>query len=369
MDDIWGYAPDEVRPFPARVVSADRARRRRLAVAPPRRSTSRSHAANGLLVLAIALRAAALSVPAATLAGLVFVPAARARRERWRGSPGGSIRCRRSSTWRRFSPTSAFARRAAARRYYPGRSRCSSWRSSPSRTTITMVATLVGYDLLSAVAVRARGVVAFVRTYLPYVLDDRRVPVAALRALRTGGREGALNARASNTSGPAARASQPRRRWRRRRAAVVVWLFLAGVIVVWLASAAIVRRWIPLPRRGLTRRYRARRRLGARLFVLRARVVGNWRAADRRGRLRLAAARLPGCGRLGGRAGHRVRGGVACSARSQVAARGCRRRGPRSCCSTSFRCTSVREWRTIAAVSHQVVRTCAARRSRRPRAA
>ena len=72
MDQIWGHTPDEVRPFPAlsyQLTSLGGA-------ASPflhHVLNIALHAANGLAVLAIALQAARLTLPAATLAAAIFV--------------------------------------------------------------------------------------------------------------------------------------------------------------------------------------------------------------------------------------------------------------------------------------------------------
>jgi len=71
MDEIWGFIPDEVRPFPAlsyQVTALGGA-------ASPVLHHALNiliHAANGLLVVAIARTAASLSLPSAAFAGLVF---------------------------------------------------------------------------------------------------------------------------------------------------------------------------------------------------------------------------------------------------------------------------------------------------------
>jgi hypothetical protein len=72
MDDIWGYTPDEIRPFPA--LSYQLA-----ALAGPAMPALNHginialHAANGLLVAWIARRAAMVSGPAAMFAAVLFV--------------------------------------------------------------------------------------------------------------------------------------------------------------------------------------------------------------------------------------------------------------------------------------------------------
>ena len=71
MDDIWGYTPDEIRPFPA--VSYQLAAV--FGAASPYANhvvNIAFHVANALLVLAVARRVAGLAIVPATVAGLVF---------------------------------------------------------------------------------------------------------------------------------------------------------------------------------------------------------------------------------------------------------------------------------------------------------
>jgi hypothetical protein len=71
-EDIWGYVPDEIRPFPA--ASYVVASWFGAAVPEPNHILNIAlHAANGLLVMWIAEAAAGLSLLPATFAGLVFV--------------------------------------------------------------------------------------------------------------------------------------------------------------------------------------------------------------------------------------------------------------------------------------------------------
>jgi hypothetical protein len=71
MDDIWGYTPDEIRPFPAVTyqVAAWWG-----AVSPVANHVFNIafHAANAVLVLGVGVAAAGLSLPAATFAAIVF---------------------------------------------------------------------------------------------------------------------------------------------------------------------------------------------------------------------------------------------------------------------------------------------------------
>jgi len=72
MDHIWGYNPDEVRPFPAASYQLTALGG---AASPVLHHVLNVliHAGNGLLVMALAQVAAGLSLPAAALAGIVFV--------------------------------------------------------------------------------------------------------------------------------------------------------------------------------------------------------------------------------------------------------------------------------------------------------
>jgi hypothetical protein len=72
MDDIWGFVPDEVRPFPAVTYQITASWGAASPVANHVVNIA-FHAANGLLVLAVARAAGGLSLPAATFAALVFV--------------------------------------------------------------------------------------------------------------------------------------------------------------------------------------------------------------------------------------------------------------------------------------------------------
>jgi hypothetical protein len=72
MDQIWGHTPDEVRPFPA--VSYQLTALGGAASPVLHHVLNLAlHAANGVVVLAIALQAARLSLPAAALAATIFV--------------------------------------------------------------------------------------------------------------------------------------------------------------------------------------------------------------------------------------------------------------------------------------------------------
>jgi hypothetical protein len=72
MDDIWGYTPDEVRPFPALTYQISAALTPGSPVADHGINIA-LHAGNGVLVLLLAWRAARLPLTAATVAAVAFV--------------------------------------------------------------------------------------------------------------------------------------------------------------------------------------------------------------------------------------------------------------------------------------------------------
>jgi hypothetical protein len=72
MDDIWGYTPDEIRPFPALTYQVSAALTPGSPVADHAINMA-FHAGNGLLVLLLAARVARLPLAAATFAALAFV--------------------------------------------------------------------------------------------------------------------------------------------------------------------------------------------------------------------------------------------------------------------------------------------------------
>jgi hypothetical protein len=191
MDHIWGYYPDEIRPFPAvsyqitalgGVVSPFFHHLLNVLI----------HAANGLLVMALARRAADLPVKPAMFAGLIFVLLpVHAESVAW-------ITGRVDSMPALFYLASFLA-------YVIYRERQQSYAYVGSlllffvalftkQNTITMVATLAGYDLI----VRRRPMlplVTFVRPYVPFVVMT--LGYLWLRYLLFGqiAREGSLNAR------------------------------------------------------------------------------------------------------------------------------------------------------------------------------
>jgi hypothetical protein len=72
MDDIWGYTPDEIRPFPALTYQVAAALTPGSPVADHLINIT-LHAANGLLVLMLAYRVVRLPLAAATIAAIAFV--------------------------------------------------------------------------------------------------------------------------------------------------------------------------------------------------------------------------------------------------------------------------------------------------------
>jgi hypothetical protein len=231
MDEIWGYVPDEVRPFPALSYQLT-------ALGGPVSPTLHHvlniliHAANGLLVMAIALSAARLGVLAAMFAGLMFVLLpVHAESVAWITGRVDSMPA--------FFYLAAFLgyvryRHQTSRRMY-------SWSVVlfvvalfTKQNTITMVATLAAYDVI----VMGRPIwppVAFIKPYLPF-----GVMTAAylwLRYILFGqvAREGALNARGLEDF---------RFLLDRHFRHVVAGDFNAPAIVAWLAVAVVVALWL-----------------------------------------------------------------------------------------------------------------------------
>jgi hypothetical protein len=258
MDQIWGYVPDEVRPFPAFSYQLT-------ALGGPASPILHHalniliHAVNGLLVMAIAMRAAALGVRAATLSGLVFVLLpVHAESVAWITGRVDSMPALfylasflAYVSWR---PVSAQDRRRAAPSLYVLSLVLFFVALFTKQNTITMVATLVGYDVIVA----RRPVfpfVAFVRPYLPFAVMT--AGYLWLRWLLFGqvAREGALNARALEDF---------RIVLLRHLKHVVAGDMNASAIVVWLALAAVVALWVTT--RGGGRRAPATTHYGRRLL-------------------------------------------------------------------------------------------------------
>jgi hypothetical protein len=198
MDHIWGYTPDEIRPFPA-VSYQLTALGGHASPFLHHALNVLLHAANGLLILAIARTAASLSLPWATFAAVVFVLL-----------PVHT----ESVAWitGRVDSMPAFFYLASFLAYVR-------WRLSPSggawlyaaaiaiffvalftkQNTITMIGTLVAYDVL--VQRRIRPSVPAVLVYVPFVVLT--AGYLWLRYLLFGqvAREGSLNARALHDFG------------------------------------------------------------------------------------------------------------------------------------------------------------------------
>jgi hypothetical protein len=247
MDEIWGYVPDEVRPFPALSYQLT-------ALGGPVSPTWHHalniviHAANGLLVMAIAVSAARLGVLAAMFAGLMFVLLpVHAESVAWITGRVDSMPA--------FFYLAAFLayvryRRQTSRPMYIWSVVLFFVALFTKQNTITMVATLAAYDVI----VLGRPIlppVAFIRPYLPF-----GVMTAAylwLRYILFGqvAREGALNPRGLEDF---------RFLLDRHFRHVVAGDFNAAAIVAWLAVAIVVAVWLwtrsPARLRGTTDRGR-----------------------------------------------------------------------------------------------------------------
>ena len=340
MDEIWGYVPDEVRPFPALSYQLT-------ALGGPVSPLLHHalniliHAANGLLVMAIAMRAAALGVRAAAFAGLVFVLLpVHAESVAW-------ITGRVDSMPALFYLASFLA-------YVRSRQRgVAASLHLVARPLLRGALHQAEHDHDGGDARRLRRhrraapdsfrPVAFVRPYVPFaVMTAGYLWLRCCSSVRwrargrstPGGSRtfASCSAVTSGTSSPATERAGDRR------------LARAGGRCRRVAEHARQRCAFRLCRPGACPE---RSRGPRRLLVLRADLVGDRRAADRGGRLPLAAARVSRGSRLGNRARHCVRGGVAGPGEPRVASRG-RRRRRRSCCSSTS-CRSidrVHEWRT-----------------------
>jgi hypothetical protein len=191
MDDIWGFLPDEIRPFPAVSYQLTALGG---AASPVLHHVLNIliHAANGILVLALARTAAGLTLTASAVAALTFVLLpVQTESVAW-------ITGRVDSMPALFYLGSFLA-------YVLWRQRQSTYLYAASiaiflvalftkQNTITMVGTLVAYDVI----VERRAIwpiVSFVRPYLPYAVMT--VGYLWLRYALFGqvAREDALNAR------------------------------------------------------------------------------------------------------------------------------------------------------------------------------
>lgn len=192
MDDIWGYTPDEIRPFPAvsyQITALGGASSPVLHHA----LNILLHAANGLVVFALARVAAALPVRAAAFAGVVFVLLpVHTESVAW-------ITGRVDSMPALFYLAS-FLAYARWRQSGSSSVRLYAWSIAiffvalfTKQNTITMVGTLVAYDVLVR-RCRVWPLMAFVRPYLPFVVLTVGYLWLRLRLFGEVAREGALSA-------------------------------------------------------------------------------------------------------------------------------------------------------------------------------
>ncbi len=191
MDEIWGYVPDEIRPFPAASYQ--------LTALGGEASPDLHHvlnvlihALNGLLVLALARAAASLSLPAATFAAVVFVLLpVHTESVAW-------ITGRVDSMPALFYLASFLAyvrsRQRASMRLYVVSLVVFFVALFTKQNTITMVATLVAYDLI--VERRSlRPVWSLLAPYVPYAAMTLAYLWLRYALFGEVAREGALNAR------------------------------------------------------------------------------------------------------------------------------------------------------------------------------
>jgi hypothetical protein len=191
MDEIWGYVPDEIRPFPALSYQLT-ALGGPVSPGPHHLLNVVIHAVNGLLVMAIAMRAAGLGVAAAVFAGLVFVLLpVHTESVAW-------ITGRVDSMPTLFYLASFLAfvrfRQLSAPRLYAWSLVLFFVALFTKQNTITMVATLVGYDVIVERR-RIVPIVAFVRPYIPFALMTAGYLGLRLMLFGEVAREGTLNAR------------------------------------------------------------------------------------------------------------------------------------------------------------------------------
>ena len=192
MDHIWGYTPDEIRPFPALSYQLT-ARGGASSPLLHHALNIALHAANGLLVLAIAIAAASLTLRAAVFAGVLFVLlpvhtesvawitgrvdsmpalfylASFLAYVRWRD--GGPARAR----WYVVSVVVFFVALFT------------------KQNAITMVGTLAAYDVVVR-RTRVLPITSFVWPYLPFALLTAGYLYLRYRLFGEVAREGTLNA-------------------------------------------------------------------------------------------------------------------------------------------------------------------------------
>lgn len=191
MDRIWGYNPDEIRPFPAASYQLTAL----AGAASPFLHHALNvllHAANGLLVMALARLAAGLSLPAAAFAGVIFVIL-----------PVNV----ESVAWitGRVDSMPGFFYLATFLAFVLWRQRGSTgWYLTSiilffvalftKQNTITMVGTLAAYDVLIG---RRRWLppIAFIRPYVPFAVMTMAYLYLRYALFGEVAREGTLNAR------------------------------------------------------------------------------------------------------------------------------------------------------------------------------
>jgi hypothetical protein len=246
MDRIWGYNPDEIRPFPAASYQLTALGG---AASPFLHHVLNVliHATNGLLVMALARLAAGLSLPAAAFAGVVFVILpVQVESVAW-------ITGRVDSMPALFYLATFLAyvlwRQRGSMHWYVSALAIFFVALFTKQNTITMVGTLVAYDVIVDRRVFwplwPLGPLALsVRPYVPFALMT--AAYLYLRYLLFGevAREGTLNARGlhdfqiivarhirhiviGNMNGSEA--------W--------VWLALVALIVVFIVAARVSRTW------------------------------------------------------------------------------------------------------------------------------
>ncbi len=231
MDDIWGYTPDEIRPFPAVTYQLTALGG---IVSPVLHHVLNivMHAINAWLVMAIARRAAGLSVAAAAFAGIVFaLLPVHTESVAWiTGRVDSMPALFYLATFLAFV---RFRQRPRASTYV--------WSLAlffialfTKQNTITMVATLVGYDVIAGRR-PVTPIVGFALPYVPFALMTAGYLWLRYVLFHQVAREGALNARAledfrilldrhlRHVVGGSLDAP-----------AVVVWLMLALVGLAWL---------------------------------------------------------------------------------------------------------------------------------------
>jgi len=191
MDQIWGYIPDEVRPFPAASYQLTALGG---AASPELHHVLNIliHAGNGLLVLALARVAAGLSLPASSLAAVIFVLLpVHTESVAW---ITGRVDSMPALFYLGSFLAYIVARHRDSMRLYIASLVIFFVALFTKQNTITMVGTLVAYDLI----VERRSItplLAFVRPYLPFVAMTAGYLWLRYWLFGEVAREGALNAR------------------------------------------------------------------------------------------------------------------------------------------------------------------------------